>query len=160
MGVGPETTTTDTALEPATDLETATATSSLFDRIAAELRDEHARSTGADDVTSEIEIRDFSGPGGIVIEPSGAWPAPDISTQMHRPVLADRQCSRTGCSDTAAVTLSYDYATQQVWIDALHPEREPHRYDLCGRHADRLSVPQGWHLDDRRRGDHTSLIAV
>ncbi len=134
----------------------AAARSSLFERIAAELNDE--RDTG--DVTSELAIRDFSDPGGIVIEPSGAWPAPDISTQMHRPVLADRQCSRSGCSDAAAVTLSYHYGRQQVWIDALHPNRDPHVYDLCDRHADRLSVPQGWHLDDRRRGRHTSLIAV
>ncbi|MEM1335972.1 MAG: DUF3499 family protein [Actinomycetota bacterium] len=98
--------------------------------------------------------------GGIVIDPSGAWPAPDVSTQMERPIIADRQCSRSGCSEAAAVTLSYDYEHSQVWIDHLWPERDPHVYDLCDRHAARLSVPQGWHLDDRRRGRHTTLIAV
>lgn len=96
----------------------------------------------------------------VVPDPSGSWPAPDISTQMERPRIAERQCSRTGCSDAAAVTLSYHYDTSQVWIDHLWPERDPHRYDLCDRHAARLSVPVGWSIDDRRRGRHATLIAV
>jgi hypothetical protein len=37
-----------------------------------------------------------------------------------------------------------------VWIDDLADERDPHSYDLCERHAARLSVPNGWRLDDRR----------
>jgi len=89
-----------------------------------------------------------------------AWPAPDISTQMERPLVADRQCSRSGCSDTAAFTLSYNYGTSQVWIDRLWPEREPHMYDMCDRHAARLSVPRGWHLDDRCGDRRATLIAV
>lgn len=110
-----------------------------------------------------IVTEDETAPGGIVIDPSGAWPAPDVSTQMERPLLVSRQCSRTGCAESAAVTLTYNYERQQVWIDALLPEREPHVYDLCERHADRMSVPHGWHLDDRRHhraGRPTSLIAV
>jgi hypothetical protein len=62
-----------------------------------------------------------------------------------------RQCSRTGCSETAAVTLTYQYAQSQVWLDALASERDPHAYDLCARHADRLTAPQGWQVRDRRR---------
>jgi hypothetical protein len=62
-----------------------------------------------------------------------------------------RQCSRTGCSARAAFTLTYDYARSQVWLDELVVERDPHHYDMCARHAERLSVPQGWHLADRRR---------
>ena len=27
---------------------------------------------------------------------------------------------------------------------------EPHDYDLCERHTSRLSVPNGWRLEDRR----------
>lgn len=49
------------------------------------------------------------------------------------------------------VTLSYDYATSQAWLDALTPDREPHGYDLCRRHGDDLSVPLGWQLTDRRQ---------
>lgn len=61
-----------------------------------------------------------------------------------------RQCSRTGCSENAAVTLTYEYARAQVWLDALAPERDPHAYDLCARHAARLTAPRGWQVRDRR----------
>ena len=61
-----------------------------------------------------------------------------------------RQCSRPGCSEPAAATLTYRYDLSAVWIDDLTPEREPHGYDLCERHAARCSVPHGWCLEDRR----------
>jgi len=47
-------------------------------------------------------------------------------------------------------TLSYHYSRSQVWIDELTGERDPHYYDLCHRHSERISVPNGWHLQDRR----------
>ena len=62
-----------------------------------------------------------------------------------------RHCSRPGCSERATVTLTYDYARSQVWLDELRTERDPHAYDLCRRHAGRQSVPLGWRLADRRR---------
>jgi hypothetical protein len=62
----------------------------------------------------------------------------------------NRLCTRTGCSDHASATLTYLYAESQVWIDPLSPEREPHSYDLCGRHAARLTAPMGWQVVDRR----------
>ncbi|MDJ0770508.1 MAG: DUF3499 family protein [Ilumatobacter sp.] len=71
-----------------------------------------------------------------------------------------RQCSRTGCSDDAAVTLTYQYALAQVWLDHLSAERDPHGYDLCSRHAGRLTAPQGWHVRDRRETAPAALIAV
>jgi Protein of unknown function (DUF3499) len=71
-----------------------------------------------------------------------------------------RLCSRPGCSERAAVTLTYDYGRSHVWLDELLAERDPHAYDLCLRHAARLSVPHGWMLDDRRRVDHPILLAV
>jgi hypothetical protein len=61
-----------------------------------------------------------------------------------------RQCSRTGCAESAAVTLSYQYARSIVWLDDLSVERDPHSYDLCPRHTARLSVPNGWRMEDRR----------
>ncbi|MGH9132383.1 MAG: DUF3499 family protein [Ilumatobacteraceae bacterium] len=81
----------------------------------------------------------------------------------HRTVSAvSRQCSRTGCAERAMVTLTYQYGQAQVWLDDLTAERDPHAYDLCGRHAARLTVPQGWVLRDRRRslGETSTLIAV
>jgi hypothetical protein len=73
-----------------------------------------------------------------------------------------RQCSRTGCSEAAAVTLTYQYAHAQVWLDDLALERDPHAYDLCGRHAERLTAPRGWQVRDRRVTTYRSprLIAV
>lgn len=151
MGVGPGHTPND-----ARD----TTQSSLFDRIAREIADTAAAFPG--DETAELArpADDQSEPGGIVIHRSTAWPAPDVSTQMERPSIAERQCSRSGCSDAAAITLSYHYGQSQVWIDHLSPEREPHMYDMCDRHAERLSVPRGWHLDDRRGVRRGSLVAV
>lgn len=49
------------------------------------------------------------------------------------------------------MTLTYHYAHAQVWLDELAHERDPHAYDLCWRHADRLTAPQGWLVRDRRR---------
>ena len=70
-----------------------------------------------------------------------------------------RLCTRTGCSEHAEVTLTYHYGRSQVWLDELSTERDPHAYDLCERHAGRMSVPTGWSLEDRRYQRHT-LIAV
>jgi hypothetical protein len=49
------------------------------------------------------------------------------------------------------VSLTYEYARSQAWLDALQAERDPHAYDLCHRHADACTVPLGWRLEDRRR---------
>lgn len=79
-----------------------------------------------------------------------------------RPAAArnDRQCTRSGCAEAAACTLTYDYGQSHVWLDALAAERDPHAYDMCARHAERLSVPAGWQLDDRRARRLPDLIAV
>jgi hypothetical protein len=155
MGVGPDHTNPNEPRE-----------ASLFDRIAREIA-ATATSFPADETAELMRPEqeavigvDDSGPGGILLERAGSWPAPDISTQIERPLIATRQCSRTGCSDAAAVTLTYDYRQSQVWIDRLAPERNPHDYDMCDHHAERLSVPRGWHLDDRRGARRNALIAV
>jgi hypothetical protein len=51
------------------------------------------------------------------------------------------------------VTLTYQYSHAQGWLDELAAERDPHAYDLCDRHADRLTAPQGWQVRDRRQVD-------
>ncbi len=68
----------------------------------------------------------------------------------------NRQCSRPGCSEAAAATLTYVYAGRLVFLDLLSAERDPNEYDLCGRHAARVKVPEGWRMDDRRR-EHARL---
>jgi hypothetical protein len=62
----------------------------------------------------------------------------------------NRHCARPGCHGYASSTLSYDYADHTVWLQALSAEDHPMTHDLCDHHADTLSVPRGWELQDRR----------
>jgi hypothetical protein len=55
-----------------------------------------------------------------------------------------RRCSRSACSAVAVATLTYAYAESTAVLGPLSPYAEPHSYDLCGPHADRLTVPRGW----------------
>jgi hypothetical protein len=41
-------------------------------------------------------------------------------------------------------TLTYAYAESTAVLGPLAPFVEPHSYDLCAPHADRLTVPRGW----------------
>ena len=66
------------------------------------------------------------------------------------PASMARRCARPDCAEVASTTLAYEYATSTVWIGPLAEESHPMRHDLCERHADRLRVPQGWQLRDRR----------
>lgn len=61
-----------------------------------------------------------------------------------------RSCSKTACRWPAAASLSYRYATRQVWLLDLAGSKDPSLYDLCPHHADALVVPKGWErVDDR-----------
>ncbi len=71
----------------------------------------------------------------------------DVGTSILDPPRTVRD---PGCSERAAVTLTYDYQHSHVWLDELIVERDPHAYDSVPRHAERMSVPHGWRLDDRR----------
>lgn len=62
-----------------------------------------------------------------------------------------RLCERPGCSAPAEVSYGIDNSALLVWIDNRPlPEREL-AGRLCRRHADALSVPRGWSVDDRRQ---------
>jgi hypothetical protein len=43
-------------------------------------------------------------------------------------------------------TLTYVYADQTAVLGPLAVYAEPHAYDLCDFHADRLSAPRGWEV--------------
>ena len=64
-----------------------------------------------------------------------------------------RQCSKTGCTGAAVATLTYVYRDSTVVLGPLATYAEPHTYDLCARHADRLTVPRGWEVV-RLSGDY------
>ena len=41
-------------------------------------------------------------------------------------------------------TLTYDYSDQTAALGPLATYAEPHAYDLCEQHAQKLSAPRGW----------------
>ncbi len=62
-----------------------------------------------------------------------------------------RLCERPGCSAPAEVSYGIDNSALLVWLDNRPlPEREL-AGRLCRRHADAISVPRGWSVDDRRQ---------
>ncbi len=63
-----------------------------------------------------------------------------------RRVSPRRACSRSTCGHAATATLTYVYSDQTAVLGPLATFAEPHAYDLCGYHAERLSVPRGWEV--------------
>lgn len=57
-----------------------------------------------------------------------------------------RRCSRTACKEPAVFTLTYVYADSTAVLGPLAAYVEPHCYDLCAEHAERLTAPMGWEL--------------
>jgi hypothetical protein len=57
-----------------------------------------------------------------------------------------RRCSRTACGRPASTTLTYVYADQTAVVGPLATYAEPHAYDLCDAHSQRLSAPRGWEV--------------
>ena len=57
-----------------------------------------------------------------------------------------RRCSRTACNRTAVATLTYVYADSTAVLGPLATYAEPHCYDLCEVHGERLTAPRGWEI--------------
>ncbi|MGH3898493.1 MAG: DUF3499 domain-containing protein [Pseudonocardiaceae bacterium] len=55
-----------------------------------------------------------------------------------------RRCLRTGCTNPAVATLTFVYSDSTAVVGPLATYSEPHSYDLCERHALRLTAPRGW----------------
>jgi len=58
--------------------------------------------------------------------------------------VSSRCCSRTACRQPPVYTLTYVYRDSTAVLGPLAAYVEPHCYDLCARHAERLTVPRGW----------------
>jgi Protein of unknown function (DUF3499) len=69
-------------------------------------------------------------------------PAPVASAVVTR----RRICSRSTCAQGAVATLTYDYSDSTAVLGPLATYAEPHAYDLCESHAERLSAPRGWQV--------------
>lgn len=61
-------------------------------------------------------------------------------------MMSSRGCSKVACGEAAVATLTYVYADSMAVLGPLSARPEPHSYDLCERHSERLSVPQGWQV--------------
>lgn len=60
--------------------------------------------------------------------------------------MSTRLCSRVSCQQFAAWTLTFVYQESTAVLGPLSFTKEPHGYDLCEKHAERLSPPQGWQV--------------
>jgi len=61
-----------------------------------------------------------------------------------------RLCERPGCAGPAEVSYGIDNASLTVWVDNTALSEREMAGRLCRRHANALSVPRGWTIDDRR----------
>lgn len=75
-------------------------------------------------------------------DPPARCPAPERVACVD--VRATRQCTRATCAHPAVATLTYVYADSTAVLGPLATHAEPHSYDLCAQHAERLTVPRGW----------------
>lgn len=57
-----------------------------------------------------------------------------------------RRCSKPSCTRQAYATLTYVYADSTAVLGPLATYAEPHCYDLCQAHAERLTAPRGWDI--------------
>ena len=78
--------------------------------------------------------------------------SPPVAAARHDPArcrppgvpLSPRRCSRPACKHPAVYTLTYVYRDSTAVLGPLAAYVEPHCYDLCSAHADRLTAPRGW----------------
>jgi len=57
-----------------------------------------------------------------------------------------RKCSKPSCTRSAIATLTYVYADCTAVLGPLATYAEPHCYDLCQAHSERLTAPRGWEV--------------
>ena len=62
---------------------------------------------------------------------------------QHR---SSRTCSRASCKLPAVKTLTYVYADSTAVLGPLAMYAEPHSYDLCQSHSEKLTLPNGWNV--------------
>ena len=60
--------------------------------------------------------------------------------------MARRRCSKPSCARPAIATLTYVYADSTAVLGPLATYAEPHCYDLCDMHSERLTAPRGWEV--------------
>ena len=61
-------------------------------------------------------------------------------------VSTSRRCIRPSCDRPAVATLTYVYSDSTAVLGPLATFAEPHCYDLCAVHSERLTAPRGWEV--------------
>ena len=61
-------------------------------------------------------------------------------------VSRKRVCSKPSCAEPAVATLTYVYSDCTAVLGPLATYAEPHCYDLCQKHSERLTAPLGWEI--------------
>ena len=59
---------------------------------------------------------------------------------------SSRKCSKPSCTKPAVATLTYVYSDCTAVLGPLATYAEPHCYDLCQAHSERLTAPRGWEV--------------
>jgi hypothetical protein len=67
-----------------------------------------------------------------------------MPTPRSKPSTVGRRCSKSGCRENATKTLIYIYSDSTAVLGPLSTFAEPHSFDFCGSHSERLTVPRGW----------------
>jgi hypothetical protein len=57
-----------------------------------------------------------------------------------------RRCSKPAGARPAVSTLTYVYSDSTAVLGPLATYAEPHCYDLCQIHSERMTVPRGWEV--------------
>jgi hypothetical protein len=57
------------------------------------------------------------------------------------------------------VTLTYVYADSTAILAPLSSYVEPHSYDLCELHAEKLTVPKGWSFKENYLGIQPNITS-
>lgn len=65
-------------------------------------------------------------------------------SSSHSVRRGSRGCSRANCRKPALRTLTYIYADSTALLGELATYAEPHSYDLCFEHSEKLTLPKGW----------------
>ncbi len=76
----------------------------------------------------------------------GVWSAEPAGRRSSLDRVRARQCTRATCTHAAVATLTYVYADSTAVLGPLSTHAEPHSYDLCADHAERLTAPRGWDI--------------
>ena len=61
-----------------------------------------------------------------------------------------QQCERPGCAQPATVEYIIDPQSLLLTLQNYEVVGDERRSALCATHGDRMSVPKGWSIDDRR----------